>query len=132
MELSDAQFEHLVGMLADNRVAIVNVEFALMTELEKTKRELREEIKAAVSGQGLLTAHLTAIEEDVGKVQATLRGHTEELGKVDRQLRFVHQSLEGVTQLCKSTWDLTESLQKHIHGEASLENVSGLESHRAE
>lgn len=123
MELSDAQFEHLVGMLADNRTAIINTKNEVLNEVEKTKRELREEIKAAVSGQGLIGAHLTAIEQDVGKVQVTLRGHTEEFGKV-------HQALEGITQLSKSTWDLTESLQKHIHGEVDLGNVTGQESQR--
>lgn len=123
MELSDAQFEHLVGMLADNRTGIINATNELMNELEKTKRELREEIKAAVAGQGILSAHLSAIEEDVGKVQVAVRGHTEEFGKV-------HQALEGLTQLAKSTWDLSESIQKHIHGESSLENATGHESLR--
>ncbi len=125
MELSDAQFEHLVGMLADNRTAIINTKNEVLNELEKTKRELREEIKAAVAGQGLIGSHLTAIEEDVGKVQVTLRGHTEEFGKV-------HQALEGITQLSKSTWDLTESLQKHIHGEVDLGNVTVQESQRSQ
>lgn len=124
MELTDGQFERLVAMLAENRVAIVNAENTLMSELEKTKRELRGEIKAAVSGQGLLSSHLTAIEEDLGKVQVAQRGHTEELGKM-------HQALDGVVQLTKSTWDQTESIQKRIHGEG-IEHVAGHESHRAQ
>jgi hypothetical protein len=123
MELTDGQFERLVGLLAENRVAIVTAKNEIMSEVEKTKRELREEIRSAVSGQTLTRAHLTAIEEDVGKVQVILRGHTAEFGKV-------HQALEGITQLTKSTWDQTESLQKHIHGETSLEHVTGHESQR--
>lgn len=125
MELSDAQFEQLVGMLADNRTAIINTKNELMNELEKTKRELRQEIKGVSGGLSLLGSQLTALEEDVGKVQAGVRGHTEEFGKV-------HQTLEGITQLTKSTWDLSESIQKHIHGESSLEHATGLESHRAQ
>lgn len=122
MELTDGQFERLVGLLSENRVAIQTATIEIMSELEKTKRELRGEIKAAVFGQALIGSHLTALEEDVGKVQATLRGHTEEFRKV-------HQSLEGIVQLTKSTWDLSESLQKRI-GETSLEHATGHESHR--
>jgi hypothetical protein len=123
MELTDGQFERLVGLLAETRVAIRSSHNELMSELEKTKRELREEIRHVASGQSLLGSHLTAIEEDLGKVQIAQRGHTEEIGQV-------HQALEGITQLTKSTWDQTESIQKHIHGEASIEHVTGHESQR--
>jgi hypothetical protein len=124
MELTDGQFERLVGLLAENRVAIVTASNELMSELEKTKRELREEIRHIASGQSLLGSHLTAIEEDIGKVQVAQRGHTEEFGRV-------HQALEGLTQLSKSTWDISESIQKHIHGEAgSIDHVTDQESQR--
>lgn len=125
MELSDAQFEHIVGLLADNRVAIVSAKNEMLTELERAKRDLRVEIRSAVDGQRVIGSQLTAIEEDLGQLQKGQRGGREEIA-------LINQTLEGVTQLCKSTWDLTESIQKHIHGESSLEDASGHESHRAQ
>lgn len=125
MELSDAQFEHIVGLLTENRVAITSAKNEMLTELERAKRDLRVEIRAAVAGQQVIGAQLTAIEEDLGQLQKGQRGGREEIA-------LIHQNLEGVTQLCKSTWDLTESLQKHIHAEVSLDDASGHESHRAQ
>ena len=122
MELSDGQFEQLVGMLADNRTAIRTVEINLMNELEKTKRDLRAELQAIAAGQTLLSSHIIAVEEDLGKVQIAQRGHTEEFLQI-------HQALDGLTQLGKSTWDISESLQKHIHGEDKrLDHVADQES----
>lgn len=100
-DLSDYQFERLVGMLADNRVAVTQ----LGNELDLFRQEIQQVFQGMnrdLSMQGKL---LHAVEEDLSGVQRTLRDHT--------------QALDGITQLCKTTFDLHESLQKHIHGESS-------------
>lgn len=125
MELSDQQFEHIVGLITECRVGIISAKNEMLTELERAKRDLRVEIRSAVAGQGVIGSQLTAIEEDLGQLQKGQRGGREEIAEIK-------QSLEGVVQLTKSTWDLTESLQKHIHENTSLEHVARQESHRAQ
>jgi hypothetical protein len=103
MEISDSQFETLVAMLADNRAAIINLDIKVSTELQEIRQDLQR-------GFRLLGAQLTVLEEDLGKVQTEQRSH----GKV---LAEHTQALEGITQLCKSQWDVTESIRRHQHGE---------------
>lgn len=120
MELSDGQFEHLVALLAEGRVAVTTAKNELMTEVERVRREIREEIRLR---DQLLVGQLTAIEEDMGKVQGALRAHAEEFGRM-------HQTLEGVVQLGKSSFDICQSLQQHVHKDQSGRDVTGQESQR--
>lgn len=137
MELSDGQFEQLVGMLADNRVQLTNIKNELMNELMKTKRDLREELRAlsatAATSHTLLASQLTAIEEDIGQVQVLQRAQESSALALQGSVRQIDQSMEGLTQLAKSTWDLVESTQRRAHGESSATDyASGHESPRAQ
>lgn len=125
MELSDQQFEQIVGLITECRVGIISAKNEMLGELERAKRDLRVEIRSAVAGQAVIGSQLSAIEEDLGQLQKGQRGGREEIAQIK-------QSLDGVVQLTKSTWDLTESLQKHIHENTSLEHATGQESHRAQ
>ena len=117
MELSDSQFERLVTMLADNRVAIATAKNELSAEIQTVKRDLGLRIE-------FVAGKLEAVEEDLGKVQSTQREHGALLGSVE-QLQREHtdviaqmdQSLLGVTQLAKSSFDMIESVNKHLLGE---------------
>lgn len=118
MELSDTQFERLVTMLADNRVAIVTAKNALSVEIQAVKQDLGLRIE-------FMGGKLEAIEEDLGKVQATGREHAALLESIDSTTReqvgivkAMDQSLVGVTQLAKTNFDMIESLNKHILGES--------------
>lgn len=137
MELSDGQFEQLVGMLADNRVQIINatneLKHELLTEIERTRRDLREELRAisgsATISHNLLAAQLTTIEEDLGQMQVMQRAQGSSILVAAEQVRQINQSMDGLTQLAKSTWDLVESQQRRTHGESSATDyVSGHES----
>lgn len=106
MEISDSQYEHLVAMLADNRTAIINLDMKLSQEL----KELRGDV---ATGHKILGAQMNALEEDVGQVQGGFR----ELSDTVKQHS---QSLDGITQLTKSIFDMAESTQRHqrqTHGE---------------
>jgi len=98
VELTDAQFDHLIDELAKTRVATLTAISDLEGKLTKRIDDLR-------SGMGLMHTTFNVIEEDVGKIQATLREHT--------------QALEGLTELSKTNFDMLESVNKHIHGESS-------------
>jgi hypothetical protein len=98
VELSDAQFDQLIGMMAQTRVDT-------LTAIDDFRRDLNNRIDDLRSGMGLMHTTLNVIEEDVGKIQVLQREHT--------------QALDGVTELSKTNFDLIESLNKHIHGESS-------------
>jgi chromosome segregation ATPase len=104
--MSDAQMEQVIGMLADLRVK--------QLELSHDIQEDHAERKAS---QKILSESLHAIEQDLGKVQASLRDVLRSLGSHE-------QALDGLTQLAKTNFDLTESLQKYVHGEESRPYVS--------
>lgn len=111
MSISEEQYERLIGLLTDNRVAITTLGREIGLRLDELERGQQLGFK-------LLGARCQAIEDDIGKVQSELR-------EVVRVQTEHTQSLVGLTQLCKSGWDLTESLQRHIHGEADEEGQSG-------
>lgn len=114
-ELSDAQFERLVGMLADNRVAVTQ----LSNDVELWRQEVSQSLQGMRHDFRLQGDLLRAIEEDVAKIQSIQRDQD--------------QALEGITQLCKTTFDLHESLQKHIHGESSsIQHGESAESPRTQ
>jgi ABC-type transporter Mla subunit MlaD len=98
VELTDEQFDRLLNTLGEARADLITTLNDLRLDLEQRLDELK-------IGQGLLHTAANVIEEDVGKIQATLREHT--------------QALDGITELSKTNFDLIESLNKHIHGESS-------------
>ena len=107
MEMSMEMFERIVGLLAENRVAIQTSENALGQRLDGIQKDLGE-IRTTHS---LHRASLEALEEDLTEVQKELRSINRALGSQD-------QALEGLTQLTKTNFNMTESVLKHIHGEA--------------
>ncbi len=118
MEISDAQYEHLVGMLADNRVAIVNAKNDLLLAIGKVKEDF------GIS-HTLIHESLKVLGEDVTKVQGTLRDH-------GRSLAAHSQAIDGLVQLCKSTFDAAESANKRVLGESStLRHDESEKSHGA-
>lgn len=96
MEMSDAQFEHLVGMLAQARVEFRD-------GLSEVQREVREGISTSRKNQIVAQSTLDAIDLDIQKIQRTLRAHD--------------QSLDGLTQLSKTNFEMNESILKALHGE---------------
>lgn len=90
-------------MLADNRTAIINAQNELTLKIEEVKKDQHLGFK-------MLSEWNAVHGDDIGKVQAELRKQGDELDKHT-------QALDGLTQLCKSAWDLTESLQRHVHAE---------------
>lgn len=122
-ELSSAQFDQLVSMLADNRVAIAtglsDLKREFLAALEESTIISRKRFEELKTGISLTQKTLDVIEEDLGNVQSEIRA----LAKVQRQHT---QALEGLTELASTNFDLIESLQKRIHGE------SGSISHGAE
>lgn len=110
MELSDGQFEHIVGLLAENRVAINNVS----SELQAVERRLLKEIGVVSRNAELTHALATAIEEDVGKVQTQVRRVSETQRTT---IASYDQTLDGIVQLGRSTFDMVESIQKQVHEE---------------
>lgn len=114
-ELSDAQFERLVGMLADNRVAVTQ----LTNDVDLWRQEVQRELQGMRHDFRMQGELLRALEGDVAQIQRTQRAQD--------------QALDGITQLCKTTFDLHESLQKHIHGESSsIQHGESAESPRAQ
>jgi len=104
VELSEAQFERLVGMLADNRVAIHTVKNEVVAAIAESEGRLKKEIQ-------FLGAGLTALEEDMGRVQVGIR----ELLKTQGDHS---QAVDGLTQLGKTNFDMNESILKQLHGES--------------
>ncbi len=112
IELSDDQFERLIGLMAEHRVAI-------LTELNDFRQDLTRRVDDLKIGLGLAHTALGVIEEDIGKIQSAQRIHSQELEQV-KELQAEHtQALLGVTELSKTNFDLIETLNKHIHGESS-------------
>jgi len=98
VELSDAQFDQLIDMMAKTRVDT-------LTAIDDFRRDLNKRIDDLRSGAGLMHTAFNVLEEDVGKIQALQREHT--------------QALEGLTELGMTNFDMLESINKHIHGESS-------------
>lgn len=114
MEISDDQFERLVGMLADNRTATINLGIEIRAELQEDRKEwraefqsLRERVDNLKLGLSLQGAALSAIEADLGKLQASAR-------KLSETVALHDQSFLGITQLTKSTFDLVNSVHERI------------------
>lgn len=116
MELSDGQFEQLVGMLAESRAAIAGLASDVKVGLEGVELRLMKEITAVAKNHQFTMSLLQALEEDVGGLQSAVR----RIGETQRTtIASYDQALDGLTQLCRSTFDMTESIQKHIHEESS-------------
>lgn len=94
MEMSDAQYDHLVSLIADSRV-----------EFRQGISDLALEIRTGFAGmrknQVVMQSTLDVIDADLQKVQI--------------KQRVQDQALEGSIQLGKTTFDLLESLQKDVH-----------------
>jgi hypothetical protein len=98
IELSEDQFKILLDGAARGRVDV-------LTAINDLRLELAQKLNDLKVGFGLMRATLAVLEEDVGKIQVLQREHT--------------QSLEGLTELTSTNFDLIESMNKHIHGESS-------------
>lgn len=94
MELSDGQFERLVGMLADNRVAISNLGHELSSRIEQINKN-----------QIVLQSSIDCLEPELNQVQLALRTQASTLQEHT-------QALDGITQLTKSIFDVTESINQ--------------------
>lgn len=119
MELSDAQYDRLITMLADNRVAVHTAKKQLSEEIQQVKKDLSKQI-------GFLSSQVDAVDADLTKVQKATREHAAVLDSVEKTqrehggiLKAMDQSLEGVTQLGKTTFDMVESINKRALGESS-------------
>jgi len=110
VELSEAQFDRLVSMIADNRVAMHTVKNELVAALEASEERIKKELQFLRSSMG-------AIEEDVGKMQVSLRKLLERQGEHG-------QALDGLTQLGKTNFDMNESILKEIHGDSGPVTLS--------
>lgn len=118
MEISDAQFEYLTGLIAESRV-----------EMRQGLSDLRIEIRDGFAGvrKGQIIANETAqaLEADVGGMQRVQRAHGEVLGRIE-------QAVDGLTQLGKTNFDMNESILKKLHGEESGTVSHGQESRESE
>lgn len=94
MELSDSQFERLVGMLADNRVAIANL-----------GSDLSLQIGQLAKNQLVLQSSVDCLEPELNQIQLALRTQAQTLAQHT-------QALDGLTQLTKSIFDVTESINQ--------------------
>ena len=110
VELSEAQFDRLVSMIADNRVAMHTVKNELVAALEASEERIKKELQFLRSSMG-------AIEEDVGKMQVSLRKLLERQGEHG-------QALDGLTQLGNTNFDMNESILKEIHGDSGPVTLS--------
>lgn len=106
-ELTDPQYERLITMLAENRVAVSD----LHTALTLAEREWQSKLDQILAGLKLQGSALAAIEEDLTEIQKEMREMKETVGQHA-------QSLDGITQLTMTNYDLLETLTKHVHGES--------------
>lgn len=115
MQVSDEQFEQLVGMIAESRV-----------ELRQGISDLQFEIRTGFSNlhknQIVTQSEIEALIDDVKLIQRTQRDQGLVLGEL-------LQATDGLTQLCKTNFDLTESIMKRLLGEESGTVSHGQESH---
>ncbi len=107
-EFSDEQYNCLIGLLAENRSAVRELAEQL-TEAEARWNKSLSDINLGLRMQG---SSLSAIEQDLSRVQGGIRSVAETLLQHD-------QALDGLTQLGKTNFDLLESLQQRVHGESS-------------
>lgn len=105
VELTNAQFERLVGMLAENRVALQDG----LREISEASRLRYIEIKKQLS---LHQSTLDVVQGDLIEVQKSIHGLAETQAKHDT-------ALGGLTELASTNFELIESINKHIHGESS-------------
>jgi hypothetical protein len=118
VELTDAQFEQLIGMLAANRV-----EFR--SGIAELKAEARGGLAEIRKGLTLLQSASGVIEEDLTEVQKLLRSQGETIVKQT-------QAIDGLTQLGKTNFDMNESILKILHGEESSNSHDRAEIQGAE
>lgn len=119
MELTEAQYDRLITMLADNRVAVHTARNELGLELAQIKKDLSRQIQFLQSSIDVIDADLTKVQS-VQREQGSLLGSVERMQRDDHAiLMAIDQSLEGVTQLGKTSFDMIESLNKHVLGESS-------------
>ena len=97
MDMSDAQFEQLVGLIAESRV-----------EFRQAISDLKIDLQAGFAGvrKNQVVAHetLVAVEGDLATVQGLLRKH--------------EQALDGLTQLSKTNFDILDTVRKQLSGES--------------
>ena len=111
MELNDDQFERIIGMLAENRAAVSELRQEMKVEFESIRREI-------TVGSRISSEAFVAIQEDLTQVQSMQRSHD--------------QALRGLTQLCKSTFDVAESAMKRVIEESNrVEDDDAEKSHGA-
>jgi len=115
MEISDAQFEQLVAMIADSRVE-------MRQGLSDLQLELRTGFASFRKNQIVTQSEIEALTEDVQMLQNTQRDQGLVLGEL-------LQATDGLTQLCKTNFDLTESIMKRLRSEESGTVSHGQESH---
>ena len=118
MELSDSQFEQIVGLITDVRVAVLTAKNEFSVELASVKKELGKHLV-------LLQSSCDVLEIDLAKVQKVQRDHSEALATIEATQRThsgtlsaIEQSLEGVMQLSKTNFDMIESINKRALGES--------------
>lgn len=105
MELTDGQFERLVGMLADNRAAISTVKAELLMALSESEKRIKTQV-------GLLHSAVDVLDVDLTRVQSALR-------KQGQQFERMEQSIVGLTELSKTNFDMQATILKRLHGEES-------------
>lgn len=101
MELSDAQFEHIVGLLAENRVAVIN----LSNEMQLARTEDAARISVNEKNLLVLQSSIDCLEPELNKIHTALRTQAATLTEHT-------QALEGVVQLTKSAYDIVESINQ--------------------
>lgn len=119
MEISDDQYERLVGLIAEARAAFVTELNSVNVTLEEAQRSSRSRFGELKAGIELTQSSLNVIEEDLSQVQTQVRDINRVQGEHGKILGEHGQSLEGLTELASTNFDLIESLNKHIHGESS-------------
>lgn len=105
MELSDTQFERLVGMLADNRVALTNA-------ISDLKSDLDLRLAGIEKNQLVLQSSVDCLEPELNQIHTALRTQATALEDHGKELAIHGQALDGVTQLTKSCFDVVESINQ--------------------
>lgn len=99
MELSDAQFEHIVGLLAENRVALQG----LKNEIEIDRKTDAARLEGIAKNLVVLQSSIDCLEPELNKLHTAVRTQAVTLSEHT-------QALDGVVQLAKSSYDIVESI----------------------
>ncbi len=94
MEISDEQFDRLVGMIAESRV-----------EFRAAMSDLQLELRTGIAG---IRSNQVVIKETLSAIEA-------ELNQIHIKQRSQDQALDGLTQLGKTNFDMNESVLKALH-----------------